>query len=360
MSSRHTSPDREYDNATRRRVPTGTADAVMYDSDCTCCMCHDKQKRVVVHHLDGNPANNHTDNFAILCHEDHDKAHASSGTSRHLTAGVIRKYRDAWTEEVRGRRVSKDTAAHRTPTRPEQLIEAVASIEARKLGWELPKTAWKDSAGLLERLGFYANCFRSDAVSDEVMEALYGLAVRTRYGMPPDVANWIDNLILPTTGIWSLVASSRRLTPPHQKELLRRALDIGANIAYDAVKYLGDIKVMAAGTRVMFYALRYAELNRLAALKREALKEFKFLEATAKECHFDDARRWLTFERQDALCVGGSRLPRFPRDVDEKISGAGPKLLAVAQRAKRRSDLAHNRRRDEPEPMKGSRRHANR
>lgn len=65
----------------------------------------------------------------------------------------------------------------------------------------------------------------------------------------------------------------------------------------------------------MFYALRYAELNQLLELTREALKVFEELEALASQRKFDDARRWLAFERQNALAIGDRPPPEYPRDI---------------------------------------------
>lgn len=67
----------------------------------TCCICHDSDKEVQIHHIDGNSNNTLEQNLAILCLSHHSQATAglrkgASGLGRKLTPDEVRAHKKAW------------------------------------------------------------------------------------------------------------------------------------------------------------------------------------------------------------------------------------------------------------------------
>jgi hypothetical protein len=97
----------------KERVPPdpGLVARVMYDSDRTCCVCTERAKRVQVHHIDENPANNDPANLAVLCFDCHDETQIKGGFGRKLDAPQVRQCREQWIQRVDRRRNSADELA---------------------------------------------------------------------------------------------------------------------------------------------------------------------------------------------------------------------------------------------------------
>lgn len=85
----------------REKVPPDLADKVMYESDRICCVCRDKDKDVIIHHVDGDPSNSTRANLAVLCLQDHNDAHSRNAFARNLGPGLIRLYDVSWREIVK-------------------------------------------------------------------------------------------------------------------------------------------------------------------------------------------------------------------------------------------------------------------
>jgi hypothetical protein len=238
----------------------------------------------------------------------------TSGQARCLSPGQVRRYRNEWLRIVARRRESRVTTPTGAPAEHEDIIAAMACLEVRKLRWMLPGTKWRSTPSLLKKLSFYASCFRSYAVDEEIIEALDGLLDWSPEGMSSSIASQIAEIVPPSDFV-DQRAPSRHRASKRKLKLLSRAVDIGRSIIYDAVKYHPDIKVVACGAHILFRSLRYAELNNLGDLKRQTLEVFEEMEAFASERTFDDARRWLNFQKQDALAVGDIPAPECPMDI---------------------------------------------
>lgn len=97
----------------KTRIPinqTLSAD-VLFASDRTCCVCRERGKRVQIHHIDDDPSNNVFENLSVLCLACHDDTQVRGGFAKHLTAPVVKKYRDEWIGRVEKRRTEADAFA---------------------------------------------------------------------------------------------------------------------------------------------------------------------------------------------------------------------------------------------------------
>lgn len=127
----------------RITIPEEISAEVIFASDNTCCVCHTPGP-TQIHHIDENPANNDIDNLALLCLTCHDKTQVRGGFAKHLTAPVVRRYRNEWVKTVRERRNSQGT---RTISRAQQMTTEQARESAARLRL-LYKTLFAGVTGL--------------------------------------------------------------------------------------------------------------------------------------------------------------------------------------------------------------------
>lgn len=76
------------------------ANAVLYKSAKTCCVCRALRTPVEIHHIDQNPANNDEENLIALCSNCHDDAHTKRALSQNLTPSRLSDFKKRWQEEV--------------------------------------------------------------------------------------------------------------------------------------------------------------------------------------------------------------------------------------------------------------------
>jgi len=113
-------------------VPENVATLLMFRSDRTCCVCHERGEPIQIHHIDEDPSNNQSDNLAVLCFHCHDETQIKGGFGRKLDAAQVTYFRDDWHRRVEARREAADKialsrvaghaqAAAPTPTRRDAL-----------------------------------------------------------------------------------------------------------------------------------------------------------------------------------------------------------------------------------------------
>jgi hypothetical protein len=76
---------------------------VLYKSKRTCCVCRDPHHPIIVHHIEEwHETRDHAEtNLAVLCLNDHARAHTISKLSQNLTPEMIRRHKAEWEEQVR-------------------------------------------------------------------------------------------------------------------------------------------------------------------------------------------------------------------------------------------------------------------
>lgn len=114
-SGSHARPLRLDEMAKRRsQIPDRVAVEVLFRSDHTCCVCESKGKEVQLHHIDGNPSNNKSDNLAVVCLECHSRVTRSAGLGRGYRPSEVRKYKRSWEQRIADRRgIHKPTVRYR-------------------------------------------------------------------------------------------------------------------------------------------------------------------------------------------------------------------------------------------------------
>lgn len=87
----------------RIKIPDDLAAEIMFNSDKTCCVCRNPDRKVQIHHIDSNPVNNKVSNLAVLCNDCHSEAHTNHAFTRNLTPELIKKYNESWKATVKAR-----------------------------------------------------------------------------------------------------------------------------------------------------------------------------------------------------------------------------------------------------------------
>lgn len=89
-------------NSSRPTIPDEIIDNLLYKSRRTCCICRDKEKSIIIHHLiEWNESRSHSeDNLVVLCLLHHDEAHTKRELSRNLTHERIKSAKEKWEKEV--------------------------------------------------------------------------------------------------------------------------------------------------------------------------------------------------------------------------------------------------------------------
>ena len=120
-------------------VPEDVATLLMFRSDRTCCVCHQRGEPIQIHHIDEDPSNNDLHNLAVLCFHCHDETQIRGGFGRKLDAAQVTHYRDDWHRRVEARREAADKIALAreagdvqatvpTPTRRDALPDHAAKL----------------------------------------------------------------------------------------------------------------------------------------------------------------------------------------------------------------------------------------
>ncbi|MEI6348179.1 MAG: HNH endonuclease signature motif containing protein [Bacteroidota bacterium] len=87
----------------RPPIPNKIFNQVLHDSKYVCCICREKNKGIIIHHIDEwSVSHNHNyDNLAVLCTEHHDEAHTNRQMTIMLSPKRIRSSRDKWYSQVK-------------------------------------------------------------------------------------------------------------------------------------------------------------------------------------------------------------------------------------------------------------------
>lgn len=87
----------------RPPIPAETLTKLLYDNKWRCCVCRDEESPIVVHHIvSWAVSRSHAaENLAVLCPNDHARAHQREDLGRNLTAADLRYAKQRWEKEVK-------------------------------------------------------------------------------------------------------------------------------------------------------------------------------------------------------------------------------------------------------------------
>ncbi len=86
----------------RPPIPFRDLARVLIANRLTCCVCRDHGRSVVVHHITpwAKSRDHSTTNLAVLCLDDHDRAHKTGGLTQNLTPKLVHEFKATWEQTV--------------------------------------------------------------------------------------------------------------------------------------------------------------------------------------------------------------------------------------------------------------------
>jgi len=97
----------------------------MFSSDYTCCVCKERGKALLIHHIDDNPSNNAFGNLCALCPDCHHDAQLKNGFRLTLTPAELIQHRDTWFNHLELRRYLANQLALTREVKPDSLTEQI-------------------------------------------------------------------------------------------------------------------------------------------------------------------------------------------------------------------------------------------
>ena len=87
----------------RPPVPDAIRLDLMYSAAFTCCVCRDRTRGTIIHHIEhwADSRSHDLSNLILLCLDCHDKAHSQKQISQNLTAEDLKGFRERWFDAVR-------------------------------------------------------------------------------------------------------------------------------------------------------------------------------------------------------------------------------------------------------------------
>jgi hypothetical protein len=305
----------------RRRISKDLVSEVMFAADLRCCMCESGAGLLPprlhggqVHHLDGNHANNTKDNLVWLCLEHHEQAGTRGKAVRHLSADVIRRYRNMLENHIRRHRGMQRLQESKPRDRSAfaEALDAMVVLDIAKLGHR----AGDDWPNIYETLSGFSAYPDSIGVParQAIMEYAEAIARRTRSDMPAGVAKRLRDVAIETSELYFL---GDRLTGRELKTttfLRESAAEVGHSLVYDGALRLGSLGIVDAGAEVLWRVLAVATLSKNRVLRKAAMDGFAGGFDGAARGEQPDATTLLTIYRDCGL-RGELSHPSFPESI---------------------------------------------
>lgn len=87
----------------RPPIPSKTMNKLLFESRYTCCVCRDRSRGIIVHHIEKySESHSHDeDNLVVLCLNCHGDAHTTKELQLNLTPDRLRELKKQWLEQVK-------------------------------------------------------------------------------------------------------------------------------------------------------------------------------------------------------------------------------------------------------------------
>lgn len=172
-----------------------------------------------------------------------------------------------------------DEATHPLKARIKKLEhQSGPAFDVRRIRFEMEGTPkWTVLEGYLQKLIPYAREF-DYVVKQEVLDAVMAVTGRTRQGMPLDVAQTVDAVLMEVMPVkdGGVHHPAREEFFDGDRELLKRVQHATFEMTWDACRYLRNIKIVEVGARLYWVLIRFATLNRLKRLQAECLHNVRY------------------------------------------------------------------------------------
>jgi len=257
------------------KIPEKISADVMFKSGLECCVCNKRGDHI--HHINSNSSDNRFENLALLCFDHHDLATIKGSLKRKLSSQTIIKYRDhhysCIDDKRKARRGSQNSFNTNIVTDliRRSSLDALIIMDIISIREEYFEIDMEQRSNVLTKLSKYAY-YSSLSVSIEVIDFLIHVGCSTRSGMENDISSSVLGLIIeffPSNESLDSIA-----------DLARQCIAIGDNIAYDAILYINNIKVLMDGLTILKYIYRFSEKHQMFELGKLVKTSYKELRNT--------------------------------------------------------------------------------
>lgn len=188
----------------RSKTPKDIEAMVIFKSDRTCCVCHQKGKKWQINHINGDPNDNREENLCVLCLDCHAEFHSKSAISKGLTPEALKYYKKQWEFVVfKKRQKEAGIVPKKLNLSREQFL-----FEIEKTGLEI--IALKDNdPRVKEKLDYLWEISLLKGYTRQILDSLHSIAIQS-FGSPrkeglvaETVRSLFYHLVGPTDVSWS-------------------------------------------------------------------------------------------------------------------------------------------------------------
>jgi len=297
----------------------------MFKADLLCCVCENRGDHI--HHLDSDPSNNDFDNLVLVCFNHHNEITHQGGLSRRLSPNLLRRFRTSLHRKIEAKRAMPKLEETKTRVVGHQIsedhlfqlmLDAVSIREIRKIRSDLDSD--QDDT-VLAAIYHLSSFLESSGVRGRraVLEVLDDVASRTRFGIAEKVAQATASAAYHALPIRSIRFPAKIRISEVEIGLIEYGLSIGLSFAYDGALYMKNIRVVDAGSELLWKILRYARINHHNHLQQRALEEFATAEDAAKRGGESDIFKLIHLYRKHGL-AGDWQSPDYGEKLLDLIS----------------------------------------
>jgi len=161
----------------RIKIPRKVEEEVLFKANHTCCICREKYKDAVIHHIDGNNANNELENLSVVCHDCHSQITGSRGLGKSYKTGEVRRYQRAWEKQVQdSRKVHRPRIYYR-----KELITQIDLIVCEILASGSNKSKVEELFNILYELHLWRG---NREIDSKILEGFEHLAIMSGLASP--------------------------------------------------------------------------------------------------------------------------------------------------------------------------------
>jgi hypothetical protein len=161
----------------RPKVPRAAEEETLFNANHTCCICRERNKDIVIHHIDSNAKNNNLDNLAVLCLDCHSKVTGTCGLGKSFKLGEVRRYKRSWDKQVRD---SREVARPRIYYRKE-LVSQIDFTICRILACGKDKGRQEELLNTLYELHLWRG---NNTIDSKIIEGMEHLAIMSGLSYP--------------------------------------------------------------------------------------------------------------------------------------------------------------------------------
>ena len=284
----------------RAPIPDRVAAQLLYEADHACCICRNKKFDVQIHHISGR-MDSRPVNLIVVCLNCHSEVERKGGLGRAYSPAELRRYKESAVREIAMRR-----------KRAKALDQSLALFEVKRLTYKFQAldSRAKQEPRALELMRLILQFGRDGGyeVKEDCVSFVYETSdwLRRGIGSAEFVSHQTSILMeCAPIGAGGLVAPSPSLSK-RDLDLFKHIISVSGDIAYAVCKYVRSKDAAQHAILMLHSVLRFAILNNLPDLEKDALHEFEECERICRQslnygALFEEALKLLDHSKKEAL-----------------------------------------------------------